>query len=145
MSDQESTLAAMEQRLVSERGQLRDFNAGVEGYVPEHKLAVAALAVGVKGVEVSVDDSNAYSAEAKQWGAALAALAVVYAIAHMDEVTDVAKVLNEADAHVRSLKAGIEQTASSIETQRVFVQRAHEDLDRVAQREAALQQQLGAL
>jgi hypothetical protein len=49
LSDQQSELAGMMQRLTAQRGQLDSYNAEVQGYILDHKMAVAAIAAGVGG------------------------------------------------------------------------------------------------
>jgi peptidoglycan hydrolase CwlO-like protein len=94
--------------------QLKEYQARVEGYMLDHKMAVTAIVAGVAGAGVALDSSNAFSEDAKNIGGLVTFVAAVWALGNMDEISDVVKTLNEADAHVRTLKAAMERTRSAI-------------------------------
>jgi DNA repair exonuclease SbcCD ATPase subunit len=145
LSDQESQLEAMNQRLRAQQTELNNKNESVQVYMMNHKMAIAALIVGVKGTQVWADSGNQYSEDAKQLGSTLAVVAVTWAVFHMDEVDEVLETMNQADDKIRNLKAEIVQTSSAIEEQRSTVQNSHDHLQLLSQRTAALQQELSQL
>ena len=63
----------------------------------------------------------------------------------MDEVTEVLGTLNEADAHVHSLQAEIDQTAAAIEQQRQTLQQSQNRLGELSQQTASVQGELSRL
>lgn len=145
LSNQQSSLEAMNQRLLVEQAQLREYNAGVQGYILDHKMAVAAIAAGIGGTGTAISHDSTYSEEVKEVGAAAALIAIVWALNNMDEVSDVVKTLNQADAHVKTLKADIAQTSSAIEQQRQAIQGSQASLGVMGQKVSALQAQLDQL
>jgi hypothetical protein len=124
---------------------LNESNASVEGYILDHKMAVAAIAAGVGGTGVSLDASNSYSDEVKQLASALAVVAGIWALGNMDEVSGVVKTLNQADAHVRTLKVVIAQTSVAIEKQGAAIQESQNQLNAIAQQSSTLQRELNKL
>ncbi len=143
LSNQESGLEALQQRLADRRTQLNEYNASVQGYMLDHKMAVAALAVGVGGAQISSD--NTYSADAKQVGSTVALLAGLWAIGNMDEVSDVLKTLNQADAQVGTLKSELAQTTSAIQQEEHSIEASKEQLQSLVQQQTRLQEELSAL
>ncbi len=143
VSNGESALKAMQQRRTDRHAQLNEYNASVQGYMLDHKMAVAALAAGVGGAQISSD--NTYSADAKQVGSAVALLAGLWAIGNMDEVSDVLKTLNEADAHVGTLKSDLAQTTEAIQQEERSIEASKEQLELLVQQQRGLQAELRAL
>jgi len=145
VADQQSTLEALNQRLNQERAQLQEYNAGVQSYMLQHKMAVAALLAGVAGTVPWMNGNDTYSEDAKEVGAAITAIAVIWAISNMDEVSEVLSTLNQADAHVHSLQAQIDQTSSAIGQEQAGIRQTQERLGMLSQKTAAVQQQLSQL
>ncbi len=83
----------------------------------QHKMAVAALVAGVAGAVPWLEENGKFSQDAKDMGAALTVLAALWAVTHMDEVSEVLGTLNEADVHARNLQAAIDQTAQAVTQQ----------------------------
>ena len=144
-SDEQSALAAMNQRLVQQKADLANFTAGVRNYMLEHKLAVAALVAGLGGAATALDNTNVYSEDAKQLGSAVAVVAGIWALGNLDEVSQVLEALNRADAQVRGLQAAIAQTSADLKAQQSSIDQAQTQLLNVAAQRAALEQQLNAL
>ena len=145
VTDQQSMLVSLNQRLTQERSQLQEYNAGVQGYMMQHKMAVAALVAGVAGTVPWINDNGTYSEDAKEIGAAITAIAVIWALSNMDEVSEVLSTLNQADAHVRSLEAEIGQTSSASDQQGAGLQQAQERLAALSRQSSAVQQNLANL
>lgn len=145
LSNQQSTFEAMNQRLRSQNAELDEYNARIQGYILDHKMAVAAIAAGVGGAETALSENNAYSEDVKEVGGIVALLAVAWAAEHMDEVSDVVKNLNYADAHVRTLNAGIQQTVSAMNHQQAEIQASQNNLAQLDQRGSVLQAHLAQM
>lgn len=145
ISEGKSQLQALGQRLEIQRAQLREFNASVQGYMLDHKMAVAVVALGLAGADAALPSNNTYSQEGKDVGAAVAIVAAIWAVGHMDEVSEVLKVLNQADAHTRTLQTGIAQTSTAIEQQENNIQQTEEHLRLLSQRAESVQQELSQL
>ncbi len=143
VSDHESALETMRQRLTERRSQLTEYNASVQAYMLDHKMAVAALAAGVGGLQMA--SNNAYSDDAKQMGSAIAIIAALWAINNMDEVSDLLETLNQADAHADTLKNDITQTAAALQQEERSVEISKEQLQALIQRQTGLQQELSTL
>jgi peptidoglycan hydrolase CwlO-like protein len=141
IADQQSEFEAGRQRLTVQRAQLGEYNAAVQGYMAQHKMAVAVIAAGLAGASTQLSKDNEFSQDAKDLGGLVAVGAAIWVIANMDEVTDVFNTLNQADAHVKSLKAGIEETAATLDQRTEALHRAQQDLDAIAVRVASLKQQ----
>jgi hypothetical protein len=141
LSDQQSLLEATKQRLQVENAQLNEYNASVQGYMLQHKTAVAVIAAGLAGAGTTLASDNQFSEQAKEVGTIVAVGALLWAASNMDEVTEVFNNLNQADAHAKTLKADIAQAAASIQQQTAAVQQSQQRLDLLAQRTAALQHQ----
>ena len=77
VSDQQSALEALRQRLARERAELAEYNAGVQSYMLQHKLAVAAIVAGVAGTVPWQSDNQQYSQDAKEVALAVTAVAVI--------------------------------------------------------------------
>ena len=145
LSNQQSELEAMNQRLLVQEAQLREYNASVQGYMLDHKMAIAAIAAGIGGAGAALRSDNAYSEDVKEVAGGLALLALAWALNNMDELSDVVKTLNQADAHVRTLKADIAQTSSAIEQQQQAIRASQAGLGVLGQRVSALEAQLNQL
>jgi predicted nucleic acid-binding Zn-ribbon protein len=133
ISDQQSSLVALQQRLSSERTALNDYNAGVQNYMLQHKLAVAAIVAGVAGTVPWIDDNNKYSQDAKEIGIAMTAIALIWASQNMDEVSEVLGNLTEADAHRKSAQTEIDQTSAAIQQQQASLQGLQNQMSHLSQ------------
>ncbi len=110
-------LQSLEQRLRAGQQELAEYNSSVDAYMLQHKMAVAALVAGVAGAVPWLEEDGKFSQDAKELGAALTMLAALWAVTHMDEVSEVLGTLNEADVHARNLQAAIDQTAEAVSQQ----------------------------
>jgi septal ring factor EnvC (AmiA/AmiB activator) len=140
LSDQESLLEATKQRLNVQNSQLEEYNASVLRYMGQHEMAVVVVGLGLAGAGTALDRHNEYSQQTEQFGGIVAAGAALWAAAHMDEVSDVFTTLNQADAHVKTMKADIAQTSSAIEQERMAVQQTQQAIRELAEKSASLQQ-----
>jgi septal ring factor EnvC (AmiA/AmiB activator) len=142
---QEADVESLNNQLNLQVAELNEHQAKIHGYMLDHKMAVAALTAGVAGAGVALDHNNSFSDDAKNIGGVVATLAVFYALANLDEISDVVKTLNQADAHSRTLEVAIAQTRAQID-QRSLVLRASQtqQADLTAQI-ASLQARVGQL
>jgi chromosome segregation ATPase len=133
----------MQQRLTERRSQLAEYNASVQGYMLDHKMAVTALVAGVGGIQMSSD--NAYSEDAKEFGGVVTAIAVLWALNNMDEVSDVFKTLNQADARVNTLKTDIAQTTAALQQEEQSLESSKEQFQALTRQKTGLEQELSTL
>ena len=142
--NRQSELQAMHQRLHMQHAELDEYNARIQGYMLDHKLAVAAIAIGAGGADVALSTGNVYSEDVKQLGVVAAVIAAAWALYHMDEVTDAVKNLNYAAAHVRSLQSGMNQSAAAIQ-QEGAIQQSQSALGELDERGSLLRTRLSQL
>jgi peptidoglycan hydrolase CwlO-like protein len=135
---EQSEVRDLQQQLKDQDAQLAEYQTQVEGYMLDHKMALTAIVAGVAGAGVALDSSNAFSEDAKNMGGVVTFVAALWALGNLDEISDVVKTLNEADAHVRTLRAGMERTRSAIEGR-------HADLVAKQSQLAELGQQIATL
>ncbi len=133
ISNQQSSLVALQQRLSSERTALDDYNASVQNYMLQHKMAVAAIVAGVAGTVPWLEGDGKYSQDAKELGLALTVVAIFWASQNMAEVSEVLGNLTEADEHRKSAQAEIDQTSEAIQQQQVNLQSLRNQLNQLAQ------------
>ena len=138
LSDEQSSLVSLQQRLGSQRTALNDYNASVQNYMLQHKMAVAAIVAGVAGAVPWMDENNKYSQDAKELGFAVTAIALIWASQNMNEVSEVLGNLNEADAHRKGAQAEIDQTIQAVQQQQVSI-------DRLKGKQSELSQQIEAV
>ena len=143
--DQRAAVEALKERESIQEAELNEYQARVEGYMLDHKMAVAALVAGVGGAGVALDTSNSFSQDAKDVGGTLAAIAAIWALANLDEVSDVLKTLNEADAHVRTMQAQIDQTKSATQQRLLDLQASQGQLTALTRQISDLNTRMGQL
>jgi len=136
------TITDLTQRRNLEAAAVNEYEASVQGYMMDHKMVVFALAAGVAGADVALDPNNEFTQDAKNVGGVVTAVAAIYALANLAEVSDVVKNLNEADAHFRTLQAGIAQTEADIQQQQQDLQINEGQIAELSQKIASLQAQL---
>ena len=141
--NRQAKLATLNAQLNVQNAGLEAYKARVMAYMMDHKMAVVALAAGGGGLSVALDKSNRFTEEAKNVGGVVAGIAVLYALAHMDEVSDVVKNLNNADAQVRVLEAEIAATQTAVQQEQAFLQREENDLNQLTRQITNLQAELG--
>ena len=141
LSDIESQLEASKERLQLQNAQLNEYNASVDAYILQHKMAVGVIAAGLAGANVTLSSDNQYSQQAHDLSGIALVGATIWILANMDEVTEVFNTLNQADAHVKSLKSDIAQTSSAIDQQTAAVQESQQGIAVIAQKTATLQRE----
>lgn len=142
---QQAGVEALNQRLNVEAAELSEYKSKIQGYMMDHKMAVVALAAGVAGAGVALDSNNSFSEDAKNVGGVIAAVAAIYALTNLDEVSDVLNNLNQADAHVHTLEAGLAQTRSQIQQQQLGLQSSNNRLAEITQQVENLQARLNQM
>ena len=96
----QAEMAALRRELIAVRGEKERFQASMKDYLLNHKMAVAAIAAGVGGTGVVLDDKNEFSGDIKAVAGTVAVLGALWAIANYDEVVEVADRLMEASATI---------------------------------------------
>ena len=115
-------LAYFEREVLTKRGNLNTYKDKVRAYLLNHKMATAAIVLGVGGVAVNIDDQSNFSEDAKAAGAIGAVVAGIYAFNYPDEVLEVADVLVQADANVKHMETEIGQLQAQYSTETSAVQ-----------------------
>jgi chromosome segregation ATPase len=141
---QQVGVEALNQRLNVQAAELSEYRSKIVGYMMDHKMVVIALAAGVAGAE-ALDSNNSFSEDAKNVGGWAVAVAAIYALANLGEVSDVLNNLNQADAHVHFLEAGMAQTRSQIQQQQLSLQSINNQLAEITQKVENLQARLDHL
>ncbi len=85
---QEADVESLNNQLNLQVAELNEHQAKIHGYMLDHEMAVAALTAGVAGAGVALDPNNSFSDDAKNIGGVLATLAVFYALANLNEISD---------------------------------------------------------
>jgi len=142
---QQAGVEALNQRLNVQAAELSEYRSKIVGYMMDHKMVVIALAAGVAGAGVALDSNNSFSEDAKNVGGWAAAVAAIYALANLGEVSDVLNNLNQADTHVHVLEAGMAQTRSQIQQQQLGLQSINNQLAEITQKVENLQARLDHL
>lgn len=107
-------IAFLSQKLTEQRTELAEYESRVKAYLLNHKMAVAALALGLGGTAVAYDPNNEFSDDAQQIAGIGAILAGLYAINNFSEVAEVADQIAQADSHVKSLTSQIAASEKQI-------------------------------
>lgn len=107
------SVADVERRLASQQSELSDYKRQVSAFMMDHKMAVAALAVGAGGAVVALDPDNAFTDEAQAMGGLAALFAGAYAFGNAEEVAGVADQLFQADRFVKTLEEQISETTTT--------------------------------
>jgi len=89
------------------RSQRANHKSQVDSYLMEHKMAVAAIALGFAGANVAIDADNEFAEEAEEIGALVGVIAAIYVLTHMDEVAEVVEVMTKADAGIKEFDQNI--------------------------------------
>ncbi|MDH4186538.1 MAG: hypothetical protein OEV08_06050 [Nitrospira sp.] len=114
ISNRKNKSAYLEQWLLARESELSDYKRRVTAYMMDHKMAIAALALGVSGTAVALDSTNKFSSDAKAMAGIAAAVAAIWALDNAREVAAVADQLTQADSHVRSIESQIAETSSTL-------------------------------
>ncbi len=101
----QSEAVALRRELIAVEGEKERFEAAMKNYLLDHKMALAALAAGVGGGKVALDDSKRFSAEAKTLAGTVAFLGILWAIGNHQEVLEVADRLAKADIMMKGFDA----------------------------------------
>lgn len=108
-----ASVADVERRLAAQQSELSDYKRQVSAFMMDHKMAVAALAVGAGGAVVALDADNAFTDDAQAVGGIAALFAAAYAVGNADEVASVADRLFQADRFVKTLEEQISETTAA--------------------------------
>ncbi|MGE3276491.1 MAG: hypothetical protein AB7O67_15365 [Vicinamibacterales bacterium] len=128
-------VADAQRRVEGMQAELADYRRRVNAFMMNHKMAVAALALGGGGAAVALDSSNSFSRDARAIGGVAAFLALAYAIDNADEVANVADQLFQADRYVKALSQQIAELSSAHASESQLL----------AQEQSALQELQGTL
>lgn len=114
VSNRKNTVGYLEQQLLTHRSNLSDYKRRVEAYMMNHKMALTAITMGVGGSVVAFDSASTFSSDEKTVGGLVAGAAALWALNNMEELTEVADTLNQADSHVKSLERQIRELSSQL-------------------------------
>jgi hypothetical protein len=144
IADETQELDRLKEELNKQNDDLKEYDAQVDAYMLDHKMAVAAIVAGLGGAKVAMDTDNAFSEDAKNLAATVGVVALFWAIANLDELSTVVGQLNEADVHVKTLQAGIANTTSAIQQQQIRIQSTTMQRDQLGREIADLQAKIGS-
>ena len=114
MASKQQQVSFLQQKLQQQRFELSDYNRQVEAYILNHKMAVAALAAGAGGAAVAYDPNNEFSDDVQGVAGIVGIVAGFYALANLEEVSQVADQLMQASRYVKQLEAQIESTQNEL-------------------------------
>lgn len=109
VSGLQSQLSTVQVELSSVQSELNRYRNQVNAYMMNHKMAAAAIALGVAGGNMALDDTNAFSEDAKALGGVAAAIAAIYAISNYEEVAEVFDVMMQADVQVKQYERNLRE------------------------------------
>ena len=138
-------LAFLENRLLTKKAELSDFQQRAEAYFMNHKMALAAIALGIGGTAVAIDANNEFSDDAQAAAGIGAFIVGMWAIGNMDEVIAVGDALVQADARIKSLKAEINALNAQRGNQFLSVQTREKSLQGLNTRFSSLSSELQSL
>jgi peptidoglycan hydrolase CwlO-like protein len=124
------------------QGELESYEGRVRAYLMDHKMAVAAIAVGAAGTGVALSEDNAFTDDAKTIGGIGAVIAGLWAIGNMEEVMAVLDAMVQADVHVKDLTAQIARARGEIDDERNTLAGEQKQLAGLNDRIAGLRAQL---
>lgn len=110
-------VTSLTQRLDALEADRSEFDRAMDTYVADHKLAVAALWLGMGGAGAALDPDNEFSDEAETLGGLFAVAAATYAILNHQEIVEVADLLFKAHVYGKSINADIVETRSGLTSQ----------------------------
>jgi len=105
----ESELSLLRRDITATENQQADHQTKVNDYMMDHKMAIAALAAGVAGAGVALDEQNEFSDDAKTLGGVTAFIAGIWALANHEEVIEVADRMAKASAMQTDYKNRIDR------------------------------------
>lgn len=117
----------------------------VQTFMMDHKMAVAALAAGVAGTGMALDDSGQFTDEARTVAGVVGIVAVGWALFNMEEVAQVASELMKAEAMAKALADRQRAVASALADEQAALQQAQALHQQVQGRLATLRTALAAL
>ena len=135
LQDEGSSLQAQAARLKRE----------VQAFMMDHKMAVAALAAGVAGAGMALDDSGQFTEEARTLAGVVGMVAVGWALFNMEEVAQVASELMKAESMAKALADRRRAVASALADEQAALQQAQSLHQQVQGRLATLRTALAAL
>ncbi len=145
VSSRRSDLVKLEQGLSEQRAKLGEYKGRVLAYMMDHKMATAAIVAGVGGAAVAWDPKNEFSEEAKEIGTVGAVVAAIWALANLEEVTQVAGELAKADVNRKSLEGQINSTSDSYKAESDQLSQEEPALEMARQKCAQTRSELNAL
>jgi len=114
LTNKQQRINFLQQKLQEQRAELADYNRRVEAYIMDHKMAVAALAVGIGGAAVAYDPNNEFSDDVQGVAGLVGVVAGLWALGNMEEISQVADQLMQASHYVESLEAQIKSNQTEL-------------------------------
>ena len=105
ISNVRSEIAQIEKDFSIKSEELSHHEQKVRQYMNKHKMAVGAIMAGVGGTAVAIDPDSEYSEDFENIGATVAAAAAMWALFNLDEVFQVADVINTAENKTNSMQS----------------------------------------
>lgn len=138
-------LASLEAELAQTQRNKAQLNEQVTSFLLNHKMAAAALALGLGGAATALDESGQYTPEVKQLGAVASAAAALYVLFNLEEVVHVASQLADAEQSARSLDQRTAALQTALAETRQQAQAAQAQVDNAGQRAQTLRVELQQL
>jgi hypothetical protein len=117
----------------------------INAFMMDHKMAVAAIAVGAAGGTVALDDSGRFTQEARDIGTVVGFVAIGWALFNTEEVAHVASELVKAEAAQQALGSRADALAHSLAAQRQGLAQAEAGLVRFSQQAVSIRTALQTL
>jgi hypothetical protein len=87
----------------------------VQAFMPDHKMAVAALVAGAAGAGAALDDGGRFTQSAREVGAFVGVLVVGWALFNCEEVAQGAFELAQAESAAQALAAREARTREALD------------------------------
>ncbi len=130
-SERIASLRAAHDDRVARHAQLQQ---AVQAYMGRHRMAVGAIAAGAVGGGLALSDDGEVSQSVRELGALVGLAALAYAAFNLEEVTQVARELSQADEQLQSLAQEQQDLARQLEQEAAALQQAQGRQQEAAQR-----------
>ncbi len=134
-----------ESQMRVKEAELADYRGKVNAYLLNHKMALAAIALGVGGTSVAIDTSNEFSQDAQAAASIGAFFAGMYALSNAEEVAEVADVLMQADSRIKTLESEISGFQSNYSTEMPLLAEREKSLQTLNAQYLTLKSEVDAL
>jgi cell shape-determining protein MreC len=140
-----SNVSLYQQQLIQQRAELSQYEARVDAFMMNNKMAVACIVAGFGGAGVLLDDSNQFTQEAKDIAAVVTVIAGIYALMYPEEIAFVGDQLMQANANYKTMERNIASTNQYLQAQLSQLQQEEQQLASLDQQSESIRSQLMAL